>query len=134
MTDQPRNSQRPCPRCGAMITTDAANLRPTWCPACDWRAPSGGARSEPPIPGHRSCVVKVVGKDVGGENERLSCVYLADGSKLVVRRGDGAVGHAWMEYRPQATLHPVGTSRLCPGCRSLDGEHNFGPTCTLEEP
>lgn len=21
--------------------------------------------------------------------------------------------------------------RLCPGCRFLDGEHDFGPTCTL---
>ena len=21
--------------------------------------------------------------------------------------------------------------RLCPGCRMLDGEHDFGPTCTL---
>lgn len=24
------------------------------------------------------------------------------------------------------------TPRLCPGCRSLDGEHDFGPTCTVE--
>jgi hypothetical protein len=24
-----------------------------------------------------------------------------------------------------------GTPRLCPGCRALDGEHDFGPTCTL---
>lgn len=23
--------------------------------------------------------------------------------------------------------------RLCPGCRSLEGEHNFGSTCTLTE-
>lgn len=22
-------------------------------------------------------------------------------------------------------------NRLCPGCRSLDGEHDFGPTCTV---
>jgi hypothetical protein len=25
----------------------------------------------------------------------------------------------------------AGTPRLCPGCRALDGEHDFGPTCTL---
>lgn len=24
-------------------------------------------------------------------------------------------------------------ARLCPGCRSLDGEHDFGPTCTLAD-
>ncbi len=23
--------------------------------------------------------------------------------------------------------------RICPGCRSLDGEHDFGPGCTLNE-
>mgnify|MGYP001563591591 CR=1 FL=1 len=27
-----------------------------------------------------------------------------------------------------------GTARLCPGCRSLDGEHDFSPTCTLTHP
>lgn len=27
----------------------------------------------------------------------------------------------------------MGTPHLCPGCRSLDGEHNFGPSCTLEK-
>jgi hypothetical protein len=27
----------------------------------------------------------------------------------------------------------VGPPRLCPGCRSLDGEHDFGPTCMLKE-
>lgn len=26
-----------------------------------------------------------------------------------------------------------GTPRLCPGCRMLDGEHDFGPTCTLTD-
>jgi len=25
------------------------------------------------------------------------------------------------------------SSRLCPGCRSTDGEHTFGDTCTLKE-
>lgn len=27
-----------------------------------------------------------------------------------------------------------GTPRICPGCRSLDGEHTFGTTCTLTDP
>lgn len=27
----------------------------------------------------------------------------------------------------------IGAPRLCPGCRSVDGEHDFGPTCFLEE-
>ncbi len=31
------------------------------------------------------------------------------------------------------TLRYRGTPRVCPGCRSLDGEHDFGPGCTLEE-
>ena len=26
------------------------------------------------------------------------------------------------------------TTRPCPGCRSLDGEHTFGATCTLTDP
>jgi hypothetical protein len=30
-------------------------------------------------------------------------------------------------------LMGVGSPRLCPGCRSLDGEHDFGSTCTLTE-
>lgn len=25
------------------------------------------------------------------------------------------------------------THRLCPGCRSMDGEHDFSPTCTVRE-
>jgi hypothetical protein len=31
------------------------------------------------------------------------------------------------------TLRYKGTPRICPGCRSLDGEHDFGPGCTLED-
>lgn len=27
----------------------------------------------------------------------------------------------------------VGTPRICPGCRSLDGEHTFKEDCTLED-
>jgi hypothetical protein len=27
----------------------------------------------------------------------------------------------------------TGTPRLCPGCRSLDGIHDYGETCTLRE-
>lgn len=27
----------------------------------------------------------------------------------------------------------AGTRRICPGCRSLDGEHDFGEGCTLSE-
>ena len=30
-----------------------------------------------------------------------------------------------------ADHEPEGHERLCPGCRSLDGEHTFGVTCTL---
>lgn len=28
--------------------------------------------------------------------------------------------------------HVLERSRLCPGCRAFDGEHDFGPNCTLE--
>lgn len=40
----PRNAQRPCPRCGVQVTTDADRLRPAWCPACNWTEPA------PPLP------------------------------------------------------------------------------------
>lgn len=34
---------------------------------------------------------------------------------------------------PLAKEPTHGQPRLCPGCRALDGEHDFGETCTLRE-
>lgn len=43
---------------------------------------------------------------------------------------EGALGRA---LTPDELRQYAGTPRLCQGCRSLDGEHDFGPTCTLVE-
>lgn len=39
MNDTPRNAKRPCPNCGAEIATAAENLRPAYCPVCEWTQP-----------------------------------------------------------------------------------------------
>lgn len=38
----------------------------------------------------------------------------------------------WLQAQPDAA-RPV-NPRACPGCRALDGEHTFGPACTLTDP
>lgn len=46
---------------------------------------------------------------------------------------DAAVERATRPRRQEILpLPPAAFDRLCPGCRSLDGEHDFGPTCTLD--
>lgn len=57
------------------------------------------ARRPAPMPGHGSCTVGYVGAP-----EHASCVYLADGSKVVVRRADDVRGAVWLEHRPQDAL------------------------------
>ena len=48
---------------------------------------------------------------------------------------DAAVERASRPRRQETIpLPPAVFARLCPGCRSLDGEHDFGPTCTLPPP
>jgi hypothetical protein len=45
-------------------------------------------------------------------------------------------GIAWAQERHERNWddsNTVSRARLCPGCRSLDGEHDFGPTCTLND-
>lgn len=37
---------------------------------------------------------------------RPTCVYLSDGSKIVVRRDSGTVGAAWLEHVTQSTVCP----------------------------
>lgn len=37
------------------------------------------------------------------------------------------------EKNRQDIREGLASLRLCPGCRSLDGAHDFGPTCTIRE-
>lgn len=53
----------------------------------------------------RGCVARMVGGD------RAVGAYLTDGTKIVVRRGAGTTGPAWLEHVPQATIHTANTER-----------------------
>jgi len=85
---------------------------------------------------------QVLGGEIRREDVRVYACRVREGQLVA----EEVLAHVWVLDFEHPVVFPeswwvasalnkntLGGPRLCPGCRGVDGEHDFGATCTLRD-